>query len=151
MYTVKVEGYTPKERENMNFDIDMVAPSFFSTIGVPILAGREFTPADRLGAPLVCAINETVAKRYFPGQSPIGHHIAFGRDKKMREIVALVKDRKNGNLREETRRYAYAPLLQEENPWGQPSMCERRLLLRALARRFGDKYSSSTRTFQSTT
>jgi predicted permease len=118
MYTVKVEGYTPKERENMNFDINMVAPSFFSTIGVPILAGREFTAADRLGAPLVCAINETVAKRYFPGQSPIGHHIAFGRDKKMREIVALVKDQKNGNLREETRRYAYAPLLQEENPWG---------------------------------
>ena len=47
MYTVKVEGYTPKEREDMNFDIDMVAPSFFSTIGVPVLAGREFTSADR--------------------------------------------------------------------------------------------------------
>jgi predicted permease len=118
IYTVKVEGYTPKDRENMNFDIDMVAPGFFSTVGVPILAGREFTSADRMGAPRVCAINETVAKKYFPGQNPIGHRISFGRDKTPREIVALVKDQKNGTLREETRRYAYAPLLQEENPWG---------------------------------
>ena len=118
MYTVRVDGYTPKEREDMNFDIDMVAPSFFAAMGIPVLAGREFTSADRLGAPLVCAINETVAKRYFPGQNPIGRRIAFGRDKKPREIVALVKDQKNGTLREETRRYAYAPLLQEQNPWG---------------------------------
>ena len=51
MYTVKVEGYTPKERENMNFDIDMVAPGFFSAIGVPVLAGREFTSGRPDGSP----------------------------------------------------------------------------------------------------
>jgi hypothetical protein len=47
MYTLVIEGYTPKERENTNADVNMVAPAFFSTVGVPIISGREFTASDR--------------------------------------------------------------------------------------------------------
>jgi predicted permease len=100
----------------MNSDVNMIAPAFFSTIGVPVVAGREFTATDRMGAPLVCMINESAAKKYFPGQAALGRHIGFGRDKKMREIVGIVKDQKTSNLKETPRKYVYAPLLQEENP-----------------------------------
>lgn len=118
MYTLKVAGYTPKEDENMNSDVNMVGPAFFSTVGVPLIAGREFTPADRSGSPLVCIINETMAKAYFAGQNPLGRRLAFGKDKdkNMREIVGVVKDQKTTNLRQEPLKYVYAPLLQYENP-----------------------------------
>lgn len=115
-YTLIVEGYTAKEREDMNADVNHIAPAFFSTIGVPIIAGREFTRADQRGSAPVCMINETMVKRFFPGQNPIGRHVGFGRPKVMREIVGIVKDQKTENLRDETRRHVFAPLLQDENP-----------------------------------
>ena len=118
MYTVNVEGYTPKERENMNVDITMIAPNFFSTAGIPLISGRELTSGDRLGAPLVILINETLAKKYYPGQNPIGRRIAFGRPRVMREIVGVVKDQKTTSMRDEPRRYVYASLLQDTNPTG---------------------------------
>jgi predicted permease len=118
MYTLIIEGYTRKERENTNADVNMVAPAFFSTVGVPIISGREFTPSDRLGAPLVCMINETLANRYYPGQNPIGRRIAFGMPKHMREIIGLVKDQKTESMRDEPRQYVYASLLQDTNPNG---------------------------------
>jgi predicted permease len=116
MYTLKVEGYNSKDREDMNSDVNMIAPDFFATIGVPVIAGREFTAADRSSAPKVCIINETMAKKYFPGQNALGRHLSFGRDKSWREIVGIVKDQKTNSLRETPRRYVYAPLLQDENP-----------------------------------
>jgi predicted permease len=118
MYTVVVEGYTPKEGEDMNPDVNHIGPEFLSTTGIPLLAGREFTARDRLGAPLVCMINETMAKTYFPGENPIGRRIGFGVEKKMREIVGIVKDQKSHGLRAKPRRFVYAPLLQDENPSG---------------------------------
>ena len=63
--TVKVDGYQPKEDENMNPNVDGVAPRFFSTMGVPLVAGREFTEQDAAGAPRVAIINETMAKYFF--------------------------------------------------------------------------------------
>ena len=63
--TVKVDGYQPKEDENMNPSVDGIAPRFFSTIGVPLVSGREFTEKDVAGAPKVAILNETMAKYYF--------------------------------------------------------------------------------------
>src|SRR5262249_23682419 len=62
--TVKVEGYTPKEGEDMNPNVDGVGPGYFSTMGQPLVAGREFTVKDGAGAPPVAIINATMAK-YF--------------------------------------------------------------------------------------
>ena len=119
IYTVRVDGYTPKEREDMNFDIDMVAPSFFAGDGDT--SSRR--PRIYFRRPLGRSPGMRHQSRLWPSvisQARIrsASRIAFGRDKTPREIVALVKDQKNGTLREETRRYAYAPLLQEQNPWG---------------------------------
>jgi predicted permease len=54
-----------------------IAPDYFATLGVPILAGREFTPADRGGNEPVAIINETLARRLWPGRSPVGERIVI--------------------------------------------------------------------------
>lgn len=118
MYSLVVEGYTSQEVGRMTSDVNMIAPAFFSTVGVPLVAGREFTPGDRGGSPPVCMINETAAKEYFAGQDPLGRHIGFGKQKIMRTIVGIVKDQKTESLRDAPRRYVFAPLLQYENPDG---------------------------------
>ena len=116
VYTLVIEGVTPEQGKNMNSDLNMIGPDFFSAVGVALVAGRDFTPGDRLGSPPVCIVNETFAKTYFPGQQALGKHVGFGADKQMREIVGVVKDQKTGSLRETPRQYVYAPLLQQDNP-----------------------------------
>ena len=118
MYTLKVEGYSAKEREEMTSDVNMVGPAFFATVGVPMIIGRDFTRADKLGAPPVCVVNQALVDRFFPGQNALGRRVGFGRDKMMREIVGIVKNQKTQSLRDEARMYVYAPLLQHENPDG---------------------------------
>ncbi len=54
-----------------------VSPGFFPTLGIPLLAGRNFTEADRAGSEQVIIVNETLAERAFPGQDPIGRYVAW--------------------------------------------------------------------------
>jgi predicted permease len=96
-----------------------VSPNYFTTLGTPLLAGRDFTDADRKGAPRVTIINETAAKKFFPGENPIGKVLtwgSFGPDNKPTpfEVIGLVKDAKYRNLREATLPTGYSPLVQEE-------------------------------------
>ena len=75
-----------------------VAPDHFRTLSVPIVRGRAFTSADRAGRPRVAIINETAARRFWPGQDPIGQRIWFGggssfdRPDSSAEIVGIVGD-----------------------------------------------------------
>jgi predicted permease len=113
--TVKVEGYQPKEGEDMNPEVDAVGPGFFATIGQALVAGRDFTVKDTAGAPRVAIINETMAKYFFGSESPLGRHIGWGRDKTPdMEIVGVVKDSKTSTLRREIKRFVYVPYMQEQ-------------------------------------
>jgi len=56
----------------------VVSPDFFSTLGIPLLAGRLFDAADRTGAPPVALVNAAFASRFYPGQDPIGRHLRIG-------------------------------------------------------------------------
>jgi predicted permease len=56
---------------------DWVTPDYFQTLGIPLLAGRGFTSADRIGGPRVGVVNQTAARRRWPGESPIGKRL-FG-------------------------------------------------------------------------
>jgi hypothetical protein len=90
--TVAVDGSESKEGENMNPHFNGVS-RFFSTMGIPLLAGRDFTDADRLDSPRVAVVNEEFARYFYGGQSPIGRRFSLKRDKeKSIEIVGLVKD-----------------------------------------------------------
>ncbi len=56
--------------------MNSVGSDFFHTLGVPVLAGRDFTDADTTHAPQVAIVNQTFAKRFLPGQDPLGHTVA---------------------------------------------------------------------------
>ena len=112
--TIKVEGYKPKEGEDMNPLINAVGPGFFDTIGQPLLAGRDFTVKDADGAPRVAIVNETLAKYFFGNDNPIGRHIGWGRDKTTDiEIVGVARNAKMSTLRQEPKRVVYTPYMQE--------------------------------------
>jgi predicted permease len=117
MSTIKVEGYQPKEDESMNPYVDHVSPGYFSTMGIPLMLGREFTAADRLGAPKVAIVNDVFAKYYFKNESPLGRRFGFARDKAIDiQIVGVVHSSKYESVNEKPQRVLYTPFLQETNP-----------------------------------
>jgi predicted permease len=93
---------------------NVVGADFFHTLGVPILAGRDFTDADNATAPPAAIINETFAKTYLPNRSPVGHHIGLGgADKtKMAAIVGVVKDNKYTSITEKPIPMIWFPYMQ---------------------------------------
>jgi predicted permease len=76
-----------------------ILPGFFATLGIPMVAGREFTQADDVGKQIVI-INETMARFYFDHDNPIGRHVGFGSDPGTPvEVVGVVKDFEGGSPR----------------------------------------------------
>jgi predicted permease len=123
--SMSVEGFTPdKPDDHAEPYMNQISPNYFATMGVPILAGRDFTPNDNREikhspdafgwVPTTVMINEKFAKKYFAGRNPIGLHIGFGTDPGTptdMEIVGVVKDIKYTNLRDEIPPQAYLPYL----------------------------------------
>jgi len=119
--TIRVEGYESKEGENMNPNFNNVAPGFFETLGIPLVAGRDLAESDVLGAPRVAVVNEVFVKYFFKDQDPIGRRFGLGRrdDKGYElEIVGVVRDGKSATMREEPRRFVYLPYTQEDRVGG---------------------------------
>ena len=110
-----VQGYTPKEDENVNFEDAWVTPGYFATLRQPLIAGREFTPADAKGAAKVVVVNQALAKKYFGSvQNALGRQI--GDDKKPdTTIVGVVGDVVHQTLRSEIRPTVYRPFAQSTN------------------------------------
>jgi predicted permease len=75
-----------------------ISPGFLETLGVPIKQGRDFTWRDRAGAPNVVIINETMAKKFFPGENPIGRRLITGIASIPREVVGVSGDVRAENL-----------------------------------------------------
>ncbi len=78
-----------------------VGPDFFTTLGVPVLAGRDFADSDDAGSPHVGIINEEFAKRFLPNQNPLGHIIGTSDGRYSMTIVGVVKDHKYRSIAEE--------------------------------------------------
>ena len=115
MATVQVDGYQAKEGEDMNPHVNSVGPGYFETMGIPLVAGRGFTAADRAGAPKVAVVSEKMAKYFFGDLNPIGRRFGFGRGKAIDiEIVGVAKDGKDQNLKEEVARFVYIPYQQDQ-------------------------------------
>ena len=123
--SMTVEGYTPPQvGSHADPSMNMVSPNYFATLGVPVIAGRDFTikdtqliqvdPDPNHIEPTVIIVNETFAKRYFAGRNPIGHACRIRRrsgTKTPMEIVGVVKDMKYRNLREAVPEQAFVPYL----------------------------------------
>ncbi len=113
--TVRVEGYEPKPQEDMNPYANWIGPGYFSTMGIPLIAGREFTRRDDTAAPKVAVINESMARYFFGQKNAIGMHLGIGRKDKLGiEIVGVVRDGKYLTLRETPERTVYFPWTQDE-------------------------------------
>jgi predicted permease len=92
---------------------NVVGPRYFSTLGVPLVNGRDFAVTDTEGGPLVVILNVTAANMHFPGANPIGSRISVDGPKgPWREIVGIVRDTKYGTLAEGGVPIAYMPLAQ---------------------------------------
>jgi predicted permease len=99
--TIRVQGYEAQQGEDMNPWTWEIGPGYFATLGVPIVAGRDFTERDADGAPLVCIVNETFARYFFAAENPIGRRVGFSawNDAGRMEIVGVVKDTSYGQVR----------------------------------------------------
>jgi len=120
--TVTVEGYDAKPGEDMNPFYNAVSPAYFETLGMPILAGRDFSPADTHDAAKVGIVNEKFARHFFSDRNPVGRHFGFGGDPGTKtdiEIVGVVTDAKYVNLRDEIPRQVFVPYQQRS---GIPGM-----------------------------
>jgi predicted permease len=80
---------------------NVVGPDFFHTLGVPVLAGRDFADSDTATSPHVGIINEQFVKRFLPNQDPLGHQIGTGDGKYQMTIVGVVRDHKYRSIDEE--------------------------------------------------
>ena len=112
--TVRVEGYESKPQEDMNPLVNWVGAGYFSAMGIPLIAGREFTPSDGTSAPPVVVINQTMARYFFGDSNPLGRHVGFGARKTPDvEIVGVARDSKYVDLREKLGRAMYVPWTQD--------------------------------------
>jgi predicted permease len=127
---VTIEGYNSRPGDRPDAFMNWISPGYFTTLGIPIVAGRDFTAADteevlhsppENWVPAKIIVNESFVKRYFHGRDAIGRHIGFGIDpgtKTDMEIVGVVKDIKYMNLRAEVPDQAFSPYLANRFPMG---------------------------------
>ena len=111
-----IEGRPPKSAHEYTMtNYRTVTPGYRETIGIPLLSGRWITRADVESTPFVVVINQTMAKTYFPNESPMGKHLQLGatpdKDTPWMEVVGVVGDIKQ-NLATEAPTEMYVPVVQ---------------------------------------
>jgi putative ABC transport system permease protein len=99
-----------------------VSANYFRLMGIPLLEGREFTDHDREGAQNVAVINETMRRRYFAGEDPVGKRltVSYGDTPLTLEVVGVVKDIKQESLASPAKAQIYVSYLQV--PWFNTSL-----------------------------
>jgi len=73
--TIEGREKLPEDLQHINYDA--ISPKYFSTLDVPLLAGREFNESDTANSPKVAVVSESMAKRYFPEGTPLGARFAW--------------------------------------------------------------------------
>ena len=116
-YTITVDGYQPKPGEDMAPFYNAVSPGYCATLGLKLLAGREFLPSDIGNSHKVGIVNEKWAQRYFAGRNALGRHFGFGGDPGTKtdvEIIGVVEDAKYNNMRDKMGAQDFVPFDQIE-------------------------------------
>jgi putative ABC transport system permease protein len=117
-----VEGYqVPANTPSPWGDMRLVTPTYFATLRAPLLAGRQFTAADRAGAPAVCIVDEELVHRYWPNTDPLGKRITFNNltDSSIQwiQVVGVVAHLAHEGLDAQKRVQVYFPLAQNGLPF----------------------------------
>ena len=111
---VNVEGFQSGPDVDNNSRYNEVGAGYFSTLGVPLISGREFTRADLIGAPKVVIVNQAFAKKFNLGTNPVGKRMDQGNKKLDMEIVGLVKDAKYSEVKDDVPALFFAPYTQDD-------------------------------------
>jgi predicted permease len=102
------------ERDPVTVPCGRVSDQYFATVRQPLVRGRDFTPQDRPGAPLVIIVNEAMARRFWPGRDPLGARVRIGENGDEFAIVGIVRDAKYQSLTEDGGPFIFFPMLQRE-------------------------------------
>jgi len=112
--SISLEGYTPRPGEDMELNFSIVGPKYFETMRISLLGGRDFTAQDRDGAPGAAVVNQALARRYWPGQDPLGKTIRRGGAEF--QVTGLARDGKYRTLGEDPLPFFWLPLWQTYRP-----------------------------------
>lgn len=117
-----VEGYQPPPNTPMPWgDVRLVTAGYLPTMQTPLKAGRQFSDADRAGAPGVCIVDEEMVRRYWPDSDPIGKRITFNSltDSAIQwiQVVGVVGHLAHEGLDAQKRIQVYFPLAQADLPF----------------------------------
>lgn len=108
---IAVDGYQAALEEQPAIEYNQVSPGYFTTMGIPLLSGREFARSDDETAPLVAIVNRTMMMRYWNGRDPVGLRLQVkGR---WARVVGVAADSKYESMRETSRPFFYVPLRQD--------------------------------------
>jgi predicted permease len=102
----------PSSRNQVNAELYAVAPHFFETLGIPLLAGEDFR-TDMPDSEEVAIVNETLARKAFPGQNPLGRRVSH--QDHMLRIIGVVATAKAQSISETPRGSLYVPILRNQN------------------------------------
>ena len=100
----------PRREDELDVDMNHVSPEYFSLLGIPIVRGRTFTAAEIRGTPRAVIVSEATARRYWPGQDPVGRVIFMGADRGAPlEVVGVAQDAHVSHVAETESSYMYLP------------------------------------------
>jgi predicted permease len=111
---ILVEGYTSSGKDDRSSRFDSIGPGYFSSLGIPMLLGREVKERDTPTSTTVCVINDAFAKKFFVGRNPIAKHITdqYGDQKTVFEVVGVARNSRDHSLRDKVVPRVFVSLLQ---------------------------------------
>ena len=119
-----IEGHQGEASEaKPTAEFNVVTPDYFRTLGIPIFSGRAFDGRDRPDKPHVAIVNQSLARRYFPDQDPVGRRISFDDGKQWTQIVGVTGDVRERTLDQAPKDLIYVPYAQY--PQMSPSLITR--------------------------
>ncbi len=120
VWPVEIAGRLQDGANRLNASLRFVTPGFFSTMQIPLRLGRDVSEQDRFDMPFVAVVSASFARRYFPGENPIGRHFQFGNHD--REIVGVVGDVRVRGLEQESEPQVYLSYYQHDqvSTWYAP-------------------------------
>ena len=104
---------TPRDQFGPRAYINSVSPRYFATLGIPIVAGRDFSAAERQGSPPVVIVTESFQRAYFQGASAIGRYVRRADTEPYFEIVGVVRDHMHGSYGDASTPILYTSYLQQ--------------------------------------
>jgi len=106
---VGIDGYVPRENEEIVINYSAVGPRYFETLAIPIRQGREYNETDTAQSPSVVIINEAMAARYWPQGNALGGRVRLGAQN-VAEVIGIVADSKYGSINERPLPQLFLPI-----------------------------------------